>query len=337
MNIPGRGVLRISLTPRCNLRCSHCHNEGQPKPWLHEAGIHARLADLDNLIDVASRRGATTVRFTGGDPGVYAHFYELMERVPHWRNAYPSIAKWGLTTNGIAFLAARKFTALASSELTDIAIGVDSVDPRELSRPSSPSGISGAVVFDRIIDPLRKTFTGKIKVDVVFTGNADRTLNVVRRARQSALPVTVLEINGVMGERFETRAAFERLRDRVIDEFSLTARLNSDLNEIEADDVKFYPDHCADRECGVCRKLDFRVHHSPRGLAAIPCYEQGQLKTIPLMEGGKMIEERFDDAIRHNGGGPEWDLPLKHCGDAAHSLGNQENEDSINPGTTESV
>ena len=31
--LPGRRNLRISVTHRCNLRCPHCHNEGQPPPW----------------------------------------------------------------------------------------------------------------------------------------------------------------------------------------------------------------------------------------------------------------------------------------------------------------
>jgi len=70
--------------------------------------------------------------------------------------------------------------------------------------------------------------------------------------------------------------------------------------------MKFYQDHCARRECDVCRKLDFRVIQSVNGLAAVPCYEQAQSKSVPLMKSGVLSDARFEDAIRHNGGGPQW-------------------------------
>jgi len=310
--VPGRGVLRVSLTPICNLRCGHCHNEGQAKPWLHRKGIAAEIGDLDALIRAAAKRGVKSVRFTGGDPGMYPRFSELVSAIYNWRSVLPSIEKWALTTNGIPFLDPRKFSALANSALTHIAVGIDSIEPGELSRPSSPVGVSGSEVFDRLIIPLSRKFSGSIKIDIVFTGDEDRTRNVIRRARSLGLDVTVLEVNGVMEVKYNTRAAFEQLRDRIIEEFALTPRLCEDLNEVYLYDahgrevMKFYQDHCARRECDVCRKLDFRVIQSTEGLAAVPCYEQAQSKTIPLMKSGVLSEARFEDAIRHNGRGPQW-------------------------------
>jgi molybdenum cofactor biosynthesis enzyme MoaA len=318
--IPGRGVLRISLTPVCNLRCSHCHNEGQAKPWLHRASTAAEIRDLDSLIRAAAVRGVKTVRFTGGEPGMYPHFYELISAIRTWRSALPSIDKWALTTNGIPFLKPQKFSALAGSTLTHVAVGIDSIEPGERSRPSSPVGVSGREIFEDFVGPLSHRFAGKIKVDVVFTGDENRTRNVIRHARLLGLDVTVLEVNGVMGERHYTKAAFEELRERVTQEFALTPRLCEDLNEVYLYDangrevIKFYHDHCARRECDVCRKLDFRVIQSAEGLAAVPCYEQAQSRCIPLMTDGVISDLRFDDAIRYNGRGPQWfsDSPYEH-------------------------
>jgi molybdenum cofactor biosynthesis enzyme MoaA len=310
--VPGRGVLRVSLTPACNLRCGHCHNEGQAKPWLHRTRTAVALDELYALICLAATRGARTVRFTGGDPGMYPHFYDLMSAVGHWRPALASVDKWALTTNGIPFLDPRKFSALAASALTHIAIGVDSVEPGERSRPSSPVGVPGSEVFSRFVVPLMQAFRGSIKINVVFTGDENRTRNVIRYARSLGLDVTVLEVNGVMGETHGTRPAFEDLRHRVAEEFSLTPHLNEDLNEVYLYDakgrevIKFYQDHCAQRECDVCRKLDFRVVQSADGLAAVPCYEQAQSKCIPLMVSGVLSDVRFDDAIKYNGRGPQW-------------------------------
>ena len=243
---------------------------------------------------------------------MYPHFYELVSAVRVWRSALPSIDKWALTTNGIPFLKPQKFSALAGSALTHVAVGIDSIEPGERSRPSSPVGVSGREIFDAFIAPLSSRFAGCIKINVVFTGDENRTRNVISHARSLGLDVTVLEVNALMGERHETKAAFEELRERVAKEFRLTPRLCEDLNEVYLYDaqgheaIKFYQDHCARRECDVCRKLDFRVIQSDAGLAAIPCYEQAQSRGIPLMTGGMINDGQLDDAIKYNGRGPQW-------------------------------
>jgi molybdenum cofactor biosynthesis enzyme MoaA len=309
--IPGRGVVRVSLTPICNLRCGHCHNEGQAAPWLHKPTAMT-IADIDALIRMASKYGAKAIRFTGGEPGMFPHFCELLDALENWRSDLTSIGKWGLTTNGIPFLDSRKFSRLARSALTHIAVGVDSVEPGELSRPNSPVGIPGAEVFTRFIQPLSREFPGQIKINVVFAGNQYRTRRVIDRARSLGLNVTVLELNGVMGRTHDTRAAFERLREDIAKDYVLTPRLCEELNEVYLYDsygrevIKFYQDHCADRECNVCRKLDFRIVQAKGGLAAVPCYEQAQQRVIPLMLNGSLSESQLQDAIRYNGRGPDW-------------------------------
>src|SRR5882672_9573325 len=148
--IPGRGDLRISLTSACNLRCSYCHNEGQEAPWRH-AKTSAMLGNIEKLLEIASRHGVKSVKFSGGDPGVYPGFFMLMEAVAGWRERYPGIAKWGMCTNGVPFVDARKFQALVASRLDNISIGIDSVEPGERSKPSSPVGIS---LIDKFVLPL---------------------------------------------------------------------------------------------------------------------------------------------------------------------------------------
>ena len=98
--IPGRGDLRISLTSACNLKCSYCHNEGQEVPWLHHTTTWVTLGDIEELLDAASKYGAKSVKFSGGDPGVYPGLLKLPERVGVWRERYPGIEKWGMCTNG---------------------------------------------------------------------------------------------------------------------------------------------------------------------------------------------------------------------------------------------
>ena len=129
--VPGRGDLRISLTSACNLRCSYCHNEGQSAPWLQPAKTSARFVNIESLLEIATKYGIKSVKFSGGDPGVYPDLLALMDAIAAWRRRFPGIVKWGMCTNGTPFLNREKFEALARSALDNISIGIDSVEFHE--------------------------------------------------------------------------------------------------------------------------------------------------------------------------------------------------------------
>jgi cyclic pyranopterin phosphate synthase len=88
--------LRVSLTDRCNLRCSYCMPaEGLdwlPKPELLTDDELVRLVGL-----AVTQLGITEVRFTGGEPLLRRGLPGIVERVASLRPR-PKIA---LTTNGI--------------------------------------------------------------------------------------------------------------------------------------------------------------------------------------------------------------------------------------------
>jgi GTP 3',8-cyclase len=72
--------LRVSLTDRCNLRCSYCM-PAEGLDWLPRAAL---LTDdeVTRLISVAVRRlGITEVRFTGGEPLLRRGLPGLVARV----------------------------------------------------------------------------------------------------------------------------------------------------------------------------------------------------------------------------------------------------------------
>jgi hypothetical protein len=282
--------LRISLTSACNLRCSYCHNEGQTAPWLQPAKTSARLDNIESLLEVATKYGIRSVKFSGGDPGVYPDLLALMEKIVTWRRSFPGIVKWGICTNGTPFLNPEKFEALARSALDNISIGIDCIDPQERSKPLSPVGVSGARLLEQVVAPLAQVWTGRlIKLDVVFYGDKRRTLDVIKAGRRLGINLS------------ETAA-----------EFSLEARLHEPLNEVYLFDeanrtpIKFYQDHCRDRDCGHCRKIHLRVSPAGDGWGAVPCFLQAQSRMIPLAVAGQMNAERFEDAIRYNGRGPSW-------------------------------
>src|SRR6476659_5307527 len=114
--------LRVSLTDRCNLRCTYCM-PAEGLDWLPGADL---LSDEEilRLIRIGVQRlGITTVRLTGGEPLLRRNLEQLIARIAALQPA-PTTA---LTTNGIG-LAARA-AALAAAGLSRINISLDTLVP----------------------------------------------------------------------------------------------------------------------------------------------------------------------------------------------------------------
>jgi cyclic pyranopterin phosphate synthase len=119
--------LRVSLTDRCNLRCTYCM-PAEGLPWLAREEL---LSDAETLrlIDIGVRLlGIRTVRLTGGEPLLRRGLEELVARIGELRPR-PTIA---LTTNGIGL--ADRADALASAGLDRINISLDTLDPDTFKR-----------------------------------------------------------------------------------------------------------------------------------------------------------------------------------------------------------
>jgi cyclic pyranopterin phosphate synthase len=112
--------LRVSLTDRCNLRCSYC----MPAEGLDWLPAEETLTDDEvvRLITIAVRRlGITEVRFTGGEPLVRRGLVDIVRRT------HELGVETSLTTNALGL--ARTATALRAAGLDRINVSLDSVRP----------------------------------------------------------------------------------------------------------------------------------------------------------------------------------------------------------------
>lgn len=112
--------LRVSLTDRCNLRCSYC----MPPEGLEWMPGDDQLTDDEvvRLIGVAVRRlGVREVRFTGGEPLVRRGLVDIVGRV----HATDPSVELSVTTNGIGL--ARVAGSLADAGLHRVNVSLDSV------------------------------------------------------------------------------------------------------------------------------------------------------------------------------------------------------------------
>jgi GTP 3',8-cyclase len=132
--------LRISVTDRCNLRCTYC---------MAEEGIillqHKDILTFDEITEfteVAVSRGITKVRITGGEPLVRKGITDLVRMI----SAIKGIRDLSMTTNGI--LLDRFAVDLRAAGLHRVNVSLDTIDPEKFALITRGGNIND--VFDGI-------------------------------------------------------------------------------------------------------------------------------------------------------------------------------------------
>lgn len=118
--------LRVSLTDRCNLRCTYCM-PNDFADWL--PGDHLLTTDeLMVIIEVAVQQGVTGVRLTGGEPLLRPDIVDIVGRIAALPDA-PSIA---LTTNGLRLASLAQ--PLKDAGLRRVNVSLDTLDPERFAK-----------------------------------------------------------------------------------------------------------------------------------------------------------------------------------------------------------
>jgi cyclic pyranopterin phosphate synthase len=114
--------LRVSLTDRCNLRCTYCMPP-EGLDWLPDDSVLTN-DEVVRLVRVAvTLLGVDEVRFTGGEPLVRRGVVDIIERCA----ALEPRPKLSITTNALGL--ARTAPALAAAGLDRVNVSLDSVRP----------------------------------------------------------------------------------------------------------------------------------------------------------------------------------------------------------------
>ncbi|ALE05326.1 molybdenum cofactor biosynthesis protein MoeA [Arthrobacter sp. ERGS1:01] len=112
--------MRLSLTDKCNLRCTYCMPEAG-LDWLKKDKL-LTAAEIVRLVGLGVRNlGVRELRLTGGEPLVRA---DLVDIVAALRRNHPELPI-SLTTNGVGL--AKKARALADAGLTRLNVSMDTL------------------------------------------------------------------------------------------------------------------------------------------------------------------------------------------------------------------
>ena len=141
------GVLRLSLTARCNLACPYCCPDSRDPEGMLE------LQDQLRLIRVACSLGVHTVRLTGGEPLLSDRLEPLLSSIALDRPA--GLKELALTTNGV-LLSPERALRLKRAGLDRITISLDGADAASLARMAGLHGgaKAGQSLLDQVLSAL---------------------------------------------------------------------------------------------------------------------------------------------------------------------------------------
>jgi len=111
--------LRISVTDRCNLRCTYCMPEAG-LPWIPKPQILS-FEEIERVVRAAAAVGVRSIRLTGGEPLVRRDLVTLVGRLA----AIEGIDDVALSTNGL--LLAETARALAAAGLRRVNVSLDTL------------------------------------------------------------------------------------------------------------------------------------------------------------------------------------------------------------------
>lgn len=175
--------LRVSVTDRCNLRCSYCLPR-EPEWFPHDEIL--RFEEIARLVAIAARLGVRRVRLTGGEPLVRRGLPELVSQL----RAIPGIDELSLTTNGL--LLGALAGPLARGGLQRINVSLDTLDPARYER------ITRRDVLHQVLAGIataEASGLGPIKVNTVLLRglNEDELESLVAHAREHGWELRFIE------------------------------------------------------------------------------------------------------------------------------------------------
>jgi len=215
----GRDIsyLRVSVTDRCDFRCTYCMAEDMvflPKKDL------LSLEELDRLCTVFIEKGVRKLRLTGGEPLVRKNIMHLIRELSRHLTS-GALDELTLTTNGSQL--ARFADELADAGIRRINVSLDTLDPAKF-RQITRWGDLGKVMAG--LDAAQAAGL-KIKINAVALKdfNDAEIPSLMRWAHGRGMDLTVIEtmpMGEIEADRTDQYLPLSLLRAQLAHQFSLT-------------------------------------------------------------------------------------------------------------------
>jgi cyclic pyranopterin phosphate synthase len=226
--------LRISVTDRCNFRCSYC----MPKEVFdktHRFLPHNALLSFEEIARVAKvfvEQGVRKIRLTGGEPLLRKDLERLVAMLATLRTPHGDALDLTLTTN--ASVLARKARALKDAGLQRVTVSLDAIDDATFRRMNDVDFPVADVL--RGIEVAKEVGLGPIKVNMVVKRgtNDHEILPMARHFRGSGVSLRFIEYMDVGSTnqwRMDDVLPSAQVIERINAEFPMEPVVRSDAGE----------------------------------------------------------------------------------------------------------
>ncbi len=209
--------LRLSVTDRCDLRCTYCMPERQT--FLPRAEV-LTLEELHRLALGFIDRGVTKLRLTGGEPLVRRDMIELIRALG--RKLGDGLDELTLTTNGTRL--AEFAEDIAAAGVRRINVSLDTLDRASFAR------LARRDCLPQVLEGIAAARGAGLKVKlntVALKGvNADEIPDLIAWAHGQGMDLTLIEVmplGEVDQDRFDHYLPLDTVRAALERRFTLTA------------------------------------------------------------------------------------------------------------------
>lgn len=208
--------LRISVTDRCNFRCSYCMPPelfGDDYPFLPKNELLS-YEEILRLAGLFASLGIRKIRLTGGEPLLRRDLPKLVAGLTQ----VPGIREIGLTTNGL--LLGKYAEALVQAGLRRVNVSLDALDAELFGRLNG-RGIHPDTIVSQIDEAVHAGLEVKVNMVVQKGVNDGEILPMAAYFKQRGIPLRFIEFmdvgndNGWSFRKVVTKEEIlERLRER---------------------------------------------------------------------------------------------------------------------------
>ncbi len=233
--------LRISVTDRCNLRCTYC----MPAEGLNWKKSE-QLLNNDEIVRVArimAEMGVRKIRLTGGEPTTRPDLADLVARLVE----IEGIDTVSLTTNGVLF--ARNAQLLKQAGLSGVNISLDSLNRetfKKIARRDALNHVLGSIeaALQYEFEPV------KLNMVVMAGVNEHEMLDFVELAKANPVNVRFIEYMPFKGNQWDPTGvvSYAMMRERIEQTYALHAMPNTFIANRVAEDFMIP---------GFCGKISF--------------------------------------------------------------------------------
>lgn len=182
-----RGIeyLRVSVTDRCNFRCTYCMPEEGICCTEHDEIL--RFEEILKVIRSMAKLGVKKIKLTGGEPLVRKNLVELVKGI----HEIDGIEEITLTTNGL--LLGESLEKLIEAGITSINVSLDTLDKERFRKITRVDGLEKVL---EVIHQVAQSKLKSVKVNALIAKNLneDDIIRLVSLAKDECVHVRFIEM-----------------------------------------------------------------------------------------------------------------------------------------------